>query len=55
MAVDMFLKMPPLKGESRDKKHGEEIDVLAWSWGAAIPARRTWVAVPVRGRSLSVT
>ncbi|MBX3516985.1 MAG: type VI secretion system tube protein Hcp [Rhodospirillales bacterium] len=35
MAVDMFLKMPPLKGESRDKKHGEEIDVLAWSWGCS--------------------
>lgn len=35
MAVDMFLKMPPVKGESRDKKHKEEIDVLAWSWGCS--------------------
>lgn len=35
MAVDMFLKMPPIKGESRDSKHKEEIDVLAWSWGAS--------------------
>ena len=33
MAVDMFMKMEPLKGESRDSKHKEEIDVLAWSWG----------------------
>ena len=35
MAVDIFLKIegPPIKGESRDDKHKEEIDVLAWSWG----------------------
>jgi type VI secretion system secreted protein Hcp len=35
MAVDMFLKMAPVKGESRDATHKEEIDVLAWSWGAS--------------------
>jgi type VI secretion system secreted protein Hcp len=35
MAVDMFFKMAPLKGESRDAKHKGEIDVLAWSWGAS--------------------
>jgi len=33
MAVDMFLKMDPLKGESKDKTHKDSIDVLAWSWG----------------------
>ena len=35
MAVDMFLKIesPPVKGESLDSKHKDEIDVLAWSWG----------------------
>jgi type VI secretion system secreted protein Hcp len=33
MAVDMFFKMDPLKGESVDSKHKGEIDVLAWSWG----------------------
>ena len=33
MAVDMFIKIGALKGESRDDKHKEEIDVLAWSWG----------------------
>jgi type VI secretion system secreted protein Hcp len=33
MAVDMFFKMDPLKGESRDKTHHGEIDILAWSWG----------------------
>ena len=33
MAVDMFLKLDDVKGESVDSKHKEEIDVLAWSWG----------------------
>ena len=35
MAVDIFLKIPPVKGELQDKKHKEEIDILAWSWGAS--------------------
>ena len=33
MAVDMFIKIGSLKGESADHKHKEEIDVLSWSWG----------------------
>jgi type VI secretion system secreted protein Hcp len=33
MAVDMFLKVGDIKGESLDKTHKESIDVLAWSWG----------------------
>jgi type VI secretion system secreted protein Hcp len=33
MAVDMFIKIGDIKGESRDTKHAGEIDVLAWSWG----------------------
>ena len=33
MAVDMFIKIGDTKGESKDKSHAEEIDVLAWSWG----------------------
>jgi type VI secretion system secreted protein Hcp len=33
MAVDMFIKIGALKGESADKVHKGEIDVLAWSWG----------------------
>lgn len=33
MAVDMFLKLEGVKGESTDKVHAGEIDVLAWSWG----------------------
>jgi type VI secretion system secreted protein Hcp len=35
---DMFLKVEGatrgvIKGESRDEKHADEIDVLGWSWG----------------------
>jgi type VI secretion system secreted protein Hcp len=33
MAVDMFIKIDTVDGESRDKVHKKEIDVLAWSWG----------------------
>lgn len=33
MAVDMFLKIETVKGESLDSAHKDEIDVLAWSWG----------------------
>ena len=32
-ATDMFLKLGDIKGESTDKDHKDEIDVLAWSWG----------------------
>ena len=33
MAVDQFLKLNGIDGESADDKHKKEIDVLAWSWG----------------------
>ncbi len=33
MAVDMFLKIEGLDGESVDSVHADEIDILAWSWG----------------------
>ena len=33
MAVDMFIKIDGIKGESQDDKHKDEIDVLSWSWG----------------------
>jgi type VI secretion system secreted protein Hcp len=35
MAVDMFMDVDGLKGESRDKTHAGKIDVLAWSWGVS--------------------
>jgi type VI secretion system secreted protein Hcp len=33
MAVDMFLELEGVKGESVDKTHKGKIDILAWSWG----------------------
>jgi type VI secretion system secreted protein Hcp len=35
MAVDMFIKIGDLKGESADKSHPKEINVLGWSWGVS--------------------
>jgi len=35
MAVDMFIKIGDIAGESKDSVHAGEIDVLAWSWGAS--------------------
>ena len=33
MAIDAFLKLGDIKGESSVTGHAAEIDVLAWSWG----------------------
>ncbi len=33
MAVDMFIKIAGVAGESEDAKHKGENDVLSWSWG----------------------
>ncbi|MFN3357128.1 MAG: Hcp family type VI secretion system effector [Pseudomonas sp.] len=33
MAVDMFLKLGDIKGESRDQAHRDEIDISNWGWG----------------------
>ncbi len=35
MAVDVFLKLGDIKGESKDSAHKGEIDVLSWSWGVS--------------------
>src|SRR4051794_1926710 len=35
MAVDMFIKIGDIKGESTDSVHKGDIDVLSWSWGAS--------------------
>jgi type VI secretion system secreted protein Hcp len=32
-AIDVYLRLGDIKGESQDKVHAGEIDVLAWSWG----------------------
>ena len=33
MAVDMFLKLDGVSGESADSKHKNEIEILSFSWG----------------------
>jgi type VI secretion system secreted protein Hcp len=45
MAVDMFLKLDGIQGESVDAKHHNEIEVVSYSWGVvnsgdAAPRRR---------------
>ena len=35
MAVDYFLKLDGIPGESTDAKHKNEIDTLAFSWGVS--------------------
>ena len=47
MAVDYFLKLDGIEGESADSKHAKEIDVEAWSWGES----QTGAAVPGGGGS----
>src|SRR5258708_31720080 len=34
-AVDFFLKIEGIEGESQDQKHKNEIDLESWSWGEA--------------------
>jgi type VI secretion system secreted protein Hcp len=50
MAVDMFIKIGDLKGESVDDKHKEEIDVLAWSWGMSKSGTTHLGTVPSPGK-----
>jgi len=35
MAVDMFLKLTDVKGESKDSKHAGEIQIESFSWGVS--------------------
>ena len=35
MAVDMFLKLDGIDGEAQDETYADQIDVLAWNWGAS--------------------
>jgi type VI secretion system secreted protein Hcp len=35
MAIDMFLKLEGVDGESEDSLRAGDIQVLAWSWGAS--------------------
>ncbi len=33
MAIDYFLKLTGIQGESTSARHRDEIDVEMWSWG----------------------
>src|SRR5271168_1684274 len=35
MAVDYFLKLEGVPGESADDQHKNEIQIMSWSWGAS--------------------
>ena len=35
MATSMFARIGAIKGESRDARHKDEIEVLSWSWGVS--------------------
>jgi type VI secretion system secreted protein Hcp len=35
MAVDYFLKLDGIQGESADENHKNEIQIMSWSWGAS--------------------
>ena len=37
MAVDIFLKIDGIPGESKDSKHKDSLEVLSWSWGVSQP------------------
>jgi type VI secretion system secreted protein Hcp len=37
MASDYLLEIDGIKGESRDDKHKDAIDVMSFSWGASNP------------------
>ncbi len=37
MSGDIFLKLDGIKGESKDKKHPDEIQIESVNWGAANP------------------
>jgi type VI secretion system secreted protein Hcp len=39
MAIDYFLKIDGISGESLDSKHKGEIQVESWSWGESNPAQ----------------
>jgi len=40
-AVDVFLKIAGITGESADSAHRNEIDVLSWSWGTSTGTGKT--------------
>ena len=45
-ALDTFLKVPGAPGESTDKDHKGEIEILSWSWGATNQGREGVLLAP---------
>ena len=41
MAIEYFLKIGSLQGESQASKHKNEVELLSWSWGASNPTTVT--------------
>jgi type VI secretion system secreted protein Hcp len=58
MALNMFLKVGTIKGESADPDHQDWLDALAWSWGES-NSGNTHVSPPASGtaslQDLSIT
>lgn len=52
-AVDMFLKVDGVKGESKDEKARNSIDVLAWSWGSSSVSNGKNVSCSIQDISLT--
>jgi type VI secretion system secreted protein Hcp len=42
MAVDVFLKIDGVEGESQDGKHKGEIDIMSWSFGLSQTGSQSW-------------
>jgi len=42
-AVDMFIKIKDIPGESADKSHSQEIDILSLLWSNAVQSTRTGI------------
>ena len=42
-AVDAYILIPDIEGESMHEAHKDEIDVLAWSWGLSTDGRRACI------------
>ena len=58
-AIDMFLKIDGIDGESTDNRHDGDTDVLGWNWGlsqsANPPARGGGEASKVSFQDMSIT
>ena len=55
-AVDMFLDLGAgIPGESTDKVHSKQVDVLAWSWSMSNPSTTPSVAGKASFQDISVT